>query len=131
MNASRMKKKVLIIDDSRFAVAFVRPRLEQMGFEVIAAGEGGLGLRLAKEERPDLVILDLVLPGMSGEHVCKEIRRDESIQKTPIIMLTAKSTDVDKVIGRVIGADEYIAKPFDLDELAAVVQRVIGEEKHG
>jgi two-component system, OmpR family, alkaline phosphatase synthesis response regulator PhoP len=128
LKASRMKKKVLIIDDSRFAVAIVRPRLERMGFEVIAAGEGGLGLRMVKEERPDLVILDLVLPGVSGENVCKEIRRDENIQGTPIIMLTAKAGEADRVIGRVIGADEYIAKPFDLEQLAAAVLRLTGEE---
>ena len=108
-------------------MAIVRPRLEELGFEVIAAGEGTLGLLLVKDHRPDLVILDLILPGVSGEYVCREIRRDESIRETPIIMFTAKSSDADKVIGRVIGADAYVVKPFDVDDLAAQVLRMTGD----
>jgi orotate phosphoribosyltransferase len=84
-------------------------------------------LNKARKEKPDIVVLDLMLPGRCGEEACKEIRKDDAIGSTPVIMLTAKSTDVDAIIGKVIGADAYIIKPFDVNKLLAEVNRLVKE----
>jgi len=119
------KKKVLVIDDSRLILKIISDELENRGFEVIAAADGVQGLKITKDSRPDIIILDLILPGLSGEQVCKEIRRGEESSGIPVIMLTAKDTDADKIIGRVIGADCYIPKPFAMDNLLNEITRLI------
>lgn len=120
-----MKKKILIIEDETAISKALEFRFKKSGFDVIIAYDGEEGLAKAKGERPDLIILDLMLPKMTGERVCKEIRKDDAIARIPIIMLTAKDSDTDRVIGRVIGADCYIAKPFDLAQLFKEVDRLI------
>jgi DNA-binding response OmpR family regulator len=107
------KKTILIIDDEKNLSRVLELQLTELGYKVIIAGDGKDGLAKAKEEKADLIILDLILPGMPGEEVCRQIRKDDCICKTPIIMLTAKTKDVDRVIGRVIGANCYLTKPFD------------------
>jgi DNA-binding response OmpR family regulator len=119
------KKRVLVIDDSRLILKIISDELENRGFEVIAVADGAQGLKITKDSRPDIIILDLILPGLSGEQVCKEIRRDEESSGIPVIMLTAKNTDADKIIGRVIGADCYIPKPFAMDNLLNEITRLI------
>ncbi len=124
------KTKILVVDDDRKIVDLVRAYLERDGYRVSAAYDGLQALEQARQARPDLVVLDLMLPGMDGLDVCR-ILRDES-NKVPIIMLTAKTTETDKLIGLDLGADDYVTKPFSPRELLARVRAVlrrVGEEK--
>lgn len=119
------KKKILIVEDEVSILAALEYRFKSFGFEVVLAQDGEDGLSKAISEKPDIIILDLSLPKLTGEAVCKEIRNDNNIAKTPIIMLTAKDSDADRVIGRVIGADCYITKPFDLERLRREVEKLL------
>ncbi|MGE5308667.1 MAG: response regulator transcription factor [Deltaproteobacteria bacterium] len=120
-----MALRVLVIDDSRFTIELVRGGLEGE-FEVIPAENGREGLKLARTELPDIIVLDLVLPDIPGESVCRELKRGKT-ETIPVIMLTAKNSDVDKVVGRVIGADAYIPKPFQMEELLSVIRQLSGK----
>ncbi len=119
------KKKILIVDDEVSLCKILMLRLEKKEYDVIVANDGIDGLEKAKSHKPDLIILDLMLPGMFGEEVCRQIRKDKALADTPVIMLTAKSTDVDRIVGRVVGADTYIMKPFDLNKLFVEIERLI------
>jgi len=122
-----MKKKVLVIEDENDIVTILLFRLGKAGFEVLSAKNGVEGLELAKNIRPDLIILDLMLPELPGEEVCKAIREDddETFCSIPIIMVTAKIGDVDRIIGKSIGANSYITKPFDVEDLLSEIQRTL------
>lgn len=124
-----MAKSILIVEDEEQIVRVVRAYLEQAGYEVLVARNGPEGLMRVRQQRPDLVVLDLMLPGMDGLDVCRAIRRESS---TPIIMLTARAEETDKLIGLEIGADDYMTKPFSPRELVArvraVLRRVGGDE---
>lgn len=124
-----MKKKILIIDDEPDLCQVLAIRFREKGFEVIIANDGLEGLNKAKDERPDIVILDLKLPKLPGEEVCREIRKDKAISSIPIIMLTAKDSDVDSVVGKVIGADSYMIKPFDTKRLLEEINRLAAVDK--
>ncbi|MBU2102850.1 MAG: PAS domain S-box protein [Candidatus Omnitrophota bacterium] len=126
------QKKILIIEDDLDIVKTIRYLLEQAGYAVSDAMNGREGLAKVKRDKPDLVILDLHLPKLPGEEVCREIRRDEQIADVPIIMLTAKSADVDRVVGRVIGANRFMTKPFDADELLREIDTILekGNNNH-
>ena len=113
---------VLVVDDEEAIAEAVRARLESEGFTVLVAGDGPGAIRLHAEHRPDLVVLDLMLPGMDGLEVCKEIQR---VAWTPVLMLTAKTEETDKVAGFAVGADDYLTKPFSLRELAARVKAIL------
>lgn len=117
------KKKILLIDDEKNLCKLLSLFIEDWGFDIIVAHDGKDGLAKAKKESPDLIILDLMLPALPGEEVCRQIRKDEKIEKTPIIMLTAKTADVDRVIGKVIGADCYLEKPFNIEELLKEINK--------
>ncbi|MBI2095334.1 MAG: response regulator [Candidatus Omnitrophica bacterium] len=119
-------KKILVVEDDPTISKFLGVRLKSLDFDVIAAADGQAGLEGARRELPDLIILDLKLPKLSGEEVCKAIRedRDKKFAATPIIMLTAKCSDVDRVIGKVIGANHYISKPFGTEELLERVREL-------
>lgn len=121
------KKKILVIEDDQDINRTLCLRLQMEDFEVIAAHEGYEGLYKATTQRPNLIILDLRLPGLPGEEICKELRKDEKYASLPIIMLTAKDTDVDKVIGKIIGANQYMSKPFDMDELLKKISLLLSE----
>jgi DNA-binding response OmpR family regulator len=112
-------KNILIIDDDENSSKFLAIRLAKMGFSVSSAFDGEAGLDAVMKSIPDLVILDLYLPRLSGEEVCKAIREhdDEKIMAIPIIMLSAKDKVVDKIVGRVLGANAYVTKPFDFNDL--------------
>lgn len=99
--------------------------MENNGYNCICALNGIKALNIAKEEKPDLILLDLMLPGMDGYEVCKEIRKDNNIATTPIIMITAKGEELDKVLGLELGADDYITKPFSVREMVARVKAVL------
>ncbi|MBU1121272.1 MAG: response regulator [Candidatus Omnitrophica bacterium] len=119
------KKKILIVDDEPDIVMTLTLLLEQEGYIVSGASSGEEALDKVNVLMPDLVILDLRLPSLPGEEVCRRIRKDEDIAEIPIIMLTAKDLDVDRVVGRVIGANFYITKPFELDILLNKIKELI------
>jgi len=114
--------KVLIVDDEPRIVEGVRKYFEQAGLDVLAAYDGPTGLSLALAEEPDLVVLDLMLPGMDGLDVCRELRRESNV---PVIMLTARVEETDKLIGLELGADDYVTKPFSPRELVARARAVL------
>ncbi|MEG2353237.1 MAG: response regulator transcription factor [Clostridium sp.] len=117
--------KILVVDDEVNIVELIGFNLEKNGYEVIKANDGLEGLRLAKEHIPQVILLDLMLPGMDGYDVCKEIRKCTYTANIPIIMLTAKSEEFDKILGLELGADDYITKPFSVRELLARVKAVL------
>ena len=117
-----MNELVLVIDDETQIVRLARDYLERAGYRVISAADGPTGLAAARRERPDLVVLDLLLPGMDGLDVCRLLRRDSDV---PIIMLTALAEESDRLVGLELGADDYIVKPFSPRELAARVRTVL------
>jgi DNA-binding response OmpR family regulator len=113
---------VLVVDDEESISEAVCARLESEGYRVFVAADGPQAIALHKEHHPDLVVLDLMLPGMDGLEVCREIQRDGW---TPVLMLTAKTEEADKVAGFAVGADDYLTKPFSLRELAARVKAIL------
>ncbi len=117
-----MSKKVLIIDDEAKIVEICQDYLKAAGFSVVTSLDGQMGLEKARHEKPDLILLDLMLPGMDGLDVCRELRKESN---TPIIMLTARVEETDKLIGLEIGADDYITKPFSPREMVARVRTVL------
>jgi len=119
--------RILIIEDEPDLALGLRNNLEFEGCEVIAARDGEEGLRLAYQERPDLILLDIMLPRLSGLDVCRRVRGKG--MQTPIIMLTARGQEIDKVIGLEIGADDYVTKPFSIRELLARVHVQLRRQK--
>ena len=126
---ARKAKKILVVDDEPELVKALELRFSNEGFHVITAADGEEGLRKAKEEGPDLIILDIMLPKMDGYKVCNQLKSDARYQQIPIIMLTVKYQDKDKIEGFKTGADEYITKPFEFDELAKRVYNHLGMKK--
>ena len=119
------EKKILIVDDEDHIRELLKFNLEKNGYAVYMENDGLNGLKLAREKQVDLILLDLMLPGMDGFEVCKEIRRDNIISNVPIIMLTAKSEEIDKILGLELGADDYITKPFSIRELSARIKALL------
>jgi two-component system alkaline phosphatase synthesis response regulator PhoP len=117
-----MNKKILIIEDNPGIQMSLMDELESEGYKVFTSGNGNEGLKLAKEKNPDLIILDIMLPGMDGYEVCKKIRSEGNT--TPVIMLTVKDKEIDKVLGLELGADDYVTKPFSVRELSARVKTI-------
>jgi len=113
---------VLVVDDEEAIAEAVRARLQSEGYEVLVAGDGPEAIRICDEARPDLVVLDLMLPGMDGLEVCKVIQRERWV---PVLMLTARTEEADKVAGFAVGADDYLTKPFSLRELAVRVRAIL------
>ena len=120
-----MSEKVLIIDDEMHIVELLRFNLETSGYKTIYSYDGFDGFIKAKEEKPDLILLDWMLPNISGIEVLKKIRQDADLKKIPVIMLTAKNMEDDKVEGLEIGADDYITKPFSIKEVLARITSVM------
>jgi DNA-binding response OmpR family regulator len=116
------EQTVLVVDDEEAIAEAVRARLESEGYRVVVAADGPEAIEANREHQPDLVVLDLMLPGMDGLEVCKRIQRD---RWTPVLMLTAKTEEADKVAGFAVGADDYLTKPFSLRELAVRVRAIL------
>jgi DNA-binding response OmpR family regulator len=116
------EQTILVVDDEEAIAEAVRKRLESEGFRVVVAGDGPEAIRSHAEHHPDLVVLDLMLPGMDGLEVCKAIQRD---RWTPVLMLTARTEEADKVAGFAVGADDYLTKPFSLRELTVRVKAIL------
>ena len=122
-----MQQNILIIEDDADIAESLQYNFKREGYRVNVAESGEKGLRICLDERstPDLIILDLMLPGMNGMELCRRLRREEITQKTPIIMLTAKAAETDKIAGLDLGADDYIVKPFSVKEVLARVRAVL------
>ena len=129
MLLSRMSAKILIIDDEADVVDLIQMNLRSAGFRVFSADNGEAGLAKAKTEQPSLIILDLMLPKISGLEVCKLLKRDSLTGHIPVIMLTAKSEEVDRIVGLELGADDYVTKPFSPRELNLRIQSVLRRSK--
>ncbi len=117
-----MGDRILLVDDERAIVESLRYALEREGYEVLEAADGSEAVRLARAQPPDLVLLDIMLPGMSGFEVCRILRQESSV---PILMLSARADEPDRVVGLDLGADDYITKPFSLREVLARVRAAL------
>jgi two-component system alkaline phosphatase synthesis response regulator PhoP len=120
-----MSPRILVVDDDRQIVRLVQSYLQQSGFTVLTAYDGEEGLHVLRREKPDLVILDLMLPRRDGLEITRIVRGDETLSATPILMLTARVEDVDKLIGLELGADDYLTKPFNPPEVVARVKAIL------
>ena len=124
-----MNTKVLIVDDEPDALELIDYNLKGAGYHVFTAGNGARAVELAQRHLPDLIILDLMLPEIDGVEVCKILRRNSETQDIPIIMLTAKADEIDRVIGLEVGADDYVTKPFSPRELTLRVKNILRRGK--
>lgn len=123
------KKKILIVDDEKNLIALVALHMQMAGYEPLFAFDGEEALTVAQQEKPDLIILDLMLPKLDGWGVCQCVRERHDLKYIPIIMLTAKSEIEDKLKGFELGADDYVTKPFSPKELVARVNRVLNRRE--
>jgi len=112
-----MAKKILVVDDETELLKAISILLKTSGYEVVTVQDGQEGLEKAKSLSPDLIVLDILMPKMDGYEVCRLLKFDEKYKSIPIIMLTAKVQDIDKAMGKKVGADDYIAKPFETQDL--------------
>lgn len=123
MKGATGMRSILVVDDEPSIVTLLKFNLEQSGYSVLTAEDGNTGLDLALTEQPDLIVLDLMLPGMDGMDVCKTLRQEK--MNTPILMLTAKDEEFDKILGLELGADDYMTKPFSPREVVARVKAIL------
>lgn len=129
LSRRRVKQKILVVDDEPEAVELVEFNLKGAGYEVTTAGDGAEALNKARRIQPNLVILDVMMPEIDGMEVCKLLRRDPATSSIPIIMLTAKASEVDRVLGLELGADDYVVKPFSPRELVLRVKKLLERGK--
>ncbi len=120
-----MAPRILVVDDDKQIVRLVQSYLEQAGFSVLAANDGEHALRVIRHDRPDLIVLDLMLPGRDGWDITRVLRADEHLAAIPILMLTARVEDTDKILGLELGADDYMTKPFNPREVVARVRAIL------
>ncbi len=118
-------KRILVVEDETIALELIVIRLEKEGFEVFTASDGEEGLRAAREEPPDLIILDLMLPKLDGFKVCRMLKFDNRFKHIPVIMLTAMAEEKDAELGSSVGADEYLTKPFEWDVLKKAILKLL------
>jgi two-component system alkaline phosphatase synthesis response regulator PhoP len=123
--------RILVVDDDREIVRLVRSYLERAGYQVVTAYNGETALHTLRRERPDLLVLDLMLPDRDGWDLTRLIRTDDTLAEIPIIMLTARVEDSDKIVGLEIGADDYITKPFNPREVVARVRALLRRSQRG
>jgi phosphate regulon transcriptional regulator PhoB len=123
--ASTHKGTILVIDDEPDLLELVEFNLKKDGYEVIVAKNGQSGLEIAQKHLPDLIVLDLMMPGVDGLEVCRQLRGDSRTRQIPMIMLTAKSAEADRIVGLELGADDYVTKPFSPRELVARVRALL------
>jgi phosphate regulon transcriptional regulator PhoB len=124
-------KRILLIEDDKDIVELVRYNLEKDGYQVAATADGATGLGQLRRAPPDLLVLDLMLPKLSGLDICKDVRRDASLNRLPILILTAKGEEADRVVGLELGADDYVTKPFSPRELVARVKALLRRAEPG
>jgi DNA-binding response OmpR family regulator len=124
-----MPKRILIVDDEEDIVSALSIRMKAKGYDVIAAYDGMSGLSKAREENPDLILLDIMLPKLDGYKICRILKFDEKFRRIPIIMITAKGADTSKKMGEEVGADAYVTKPFNPEELMGTIEQLLNKEK--
>lgn len=124
-------KRVLLIEDDKDIVELVRYNLDKEGFQCASASDGATGLAQVRKAPPDLLILDLMLPKVAGLEICKEVRKDASLNRLPILILTAKGEEADRVVGLELGADDYVTKPFSPRELVARIKALLRRSEPG
>ncbi len=120
-----MKQKILVVDDEPEAVELVEFNLKQAGYAVSTATDGAEALKKARSQTPDMILLDVMLPEMDGFEICKTLRLETSTARTPILMLTAKASEIDRVLGLELGADDYLTKPFSPRELLLRIKKIL------
>lgn len=120
-----MARKILVVDDEAVLIETIVYNLEQSGYQVVTAMDGVSALDVARRECPDLILLDIMIPGMDGLEVCRQLRREDRTATIPIIILTAKGDEIDKVVGLEVGADDYVTKPFGRRELLARIRALL------
>ena len=121
--------KILVVDDEKNIVEAITYNLEKAGFRTLTAGDGTRALELAQREVPDLITLDVMLPGIDGWEVCRRLRQDARTKRIPVIMLTVKGEETDTIVGLELGADDYLTKPFSPKELVARVKAILRRSK--
>jgi DNA-binding response OmpR family regulator len=124
-----MKPRILVVDDEHDLVNLVRYNLQKEGYDVLVAYDGSTAIKLIWDTLPDLIILDLMLPDQSGVDICKKIKADEGVRKIPVIMLTARSSEHDRISGFESGAEDYVVKPFSPKELVLRVKAMLGRTR--
>jgi len=124
-----MAKKIMVVDDEPYIARVIKFKLEQEGYTVISANDGQSGLQKIKEEKPDMVLLDVMMPGLSGYEVCQKIKEDAELAGIPVVILTAKGQERDREQGLTMGASDYITKPFSPNRLLELVKNMIGDAK--
>lgn len=124
-----MPKKIMVVDDEPYIARVIKFKLEQEGYTVISANDGQSGLQKIKDEKPDMVLLDVMMPGLSGYEVCQKIKEDAELAGIPVVILTAKGQERDREQGLTMGASDYITKPFSPNRLLELVKSMIGEAK--
>ena len=120
-----MRQTILVVDDEPDIVEIIQYNLEKSDFDVIVAADGPAALEKVRDETPDLIVLDLMLPGLEGTDVCRILKQDERTRSIPILMLTAKSEEIDRIIGLELGADDYVVKPFSPREIALRIRNIL------
>ena len=126
-----MTRRILVVDDDREVVRLIRAYLEQAGFEVLTAYDGEAAVHMLRREQPDLLLLDLMLPGRDGWDITRLVRADPALAHLPIIMLTARVDDTDKIVGLELGADDYVTKPYNPREVVARVRARLRQQEGG
>jgi len=124
-----MAKKVMVVDDEPYIARVIKFKLEQEGYTVVSANDGITGLEKIRQEKPQLVLLDVMMPGLSGYEVCQKIKADAELAGIPVVFLTAKGQERDREQGLAIGASDYITKPFSPNRLLELVRTMIGGAK--
>ncbi len=125
-----MTTKILIVEDEPDILELLSYNLRQAGFEITTAEDGEVALRLAEQNPPNLVVLDLMLPGMDGLELCRLLKQREALRRVPVLMLTAKSEEVDRIVGLELGADDYVTKPFSPRELVLRIKAILRRAAH-
>ncbi|MSR82988.1 MAG: response regulator transcription factor [Candidatus Latescibacteria bacterium] len=125
-----MTTKILIVEDEPDILELLCYNLRQAGFEITTAEDGEVALRLAEQHPPDLVVLDLMLPGMDGLELCRLLKQREALRRVPVLMLTAKTEEVDRIVGLELGADDYVTKPFSPRELVLRIKAILRRAAH-
>jgi DNA-binding response OmpR family regulator len=120
--------RILVVDDNNDIAESVRIHLEKLGYQVMVCNNGCDGLAMAQKELPDLIILDLMLPGMDGYKITSALKSDEKYKNIPIIMFTARTEDLERIMGEQLGVDAHIIKPFDSKELVSKIRKLLKEE---
>lgn len=126
-----MKSKILLVDDEPDALEVLAFKLKEAGYRIVTAKDGSQAITLARDERPALIVLDLMLPEVDGLEVCKILRRDPRTAGIPILMLTARAAEMDRVLGLELGADDYVTKPFSPRELVLRIKKLLARAKSG